>query len=427
MLGLRGKPGHYAFPASSSSSVRRRGCQCLSRHCRTGAMLGLLSLMLLYGVTMGPTRYRWVWRGESSQQEDQEYPLAAKLQQLENSVVTLQNRLDLLDMAYAKRLQRLEEATFSNKHLGHRSRRIQHGPTKIWGGQTPRWLMKANAMPYNPDAPKVVFLHIGKTGGTSLENMLMDMCKNQGACNYVSKPVHEQNVDHPKHFDWTYVEQKYLKNSADVKIFTFLRDPVARSISQFYYSKNLPWTKGMRLRRETLREFLDDDPGSQNRMVVHDGEAGSWWLCGAWHSGGYIMTDGKDSNEKRWLRTHRQKCARKAADNLEATAWFGLLEDVPRSMELLQATLGLRFRPTLPHSNKGKKHPPAGAAEKELLTSLLQMDLWLYKFAQQLFEARWAAYQATGNVTVAVSPERLPMQFADDSGNNFLTDEELKE
>jgi hypothetical protein len=259
--------------------------------------------------------------------------------------------------------------------------------------------------------------------------MLKNMCVTRGECRFVSCPRAScPHATTPKHFDWTYVEQQYSsqKTFDNVHILTFLRHPVARSVSQFYYSQKLPWTDGMRMRKETLGEFLDDDPGGQNRMVVHDGEAGSWWLCGAWHSGGYIKTDGKDTDKKRRLRTHRQECARKAADNLEATAWFGLLEDIPRSMELLQATLRLGWRPTLPHKNRGKKHPPVMAQERKVLTELLPMDLWLYEFARRLFEARWAAYRAGGNATTAASPERPPMGFADDVGNaKYLLDEEL--
>jgi hypothetical protein len=79
-----------------------------------------------------------------------------------------------------------------------------------------------------------------------------------------------------------------------------------------------------------------------------------------------------------------------AADRLDETLWFGLLEDLPRSMELLQHALGLDHTPTLPTANKNA-HPSPTQSEKNALASLMPRDLWVYEYGKRLFGARYTA------------------------------------
>ena len=75
-----------------------------------------------------------------------------------------------------------------------------------------------------------------------------------------------------------------------------------------------------------------------------------------------------------------------AADRLESIAWFGILEDLDRSMELLQHTFQLQERPTLPQSNQGKRfHVPPTPEQIQALETLMPQDLWLYRYACLLY------------------------------------------
>lgn len=64
-----------------------------------------------------------------------------------------------------------------------------------------------------------------------------------------------------------------------------------------------------------------------------------------------MLTDGKETRAKARLRDNCSAAELLAARNLEKTAWFGLLEDVGRSMEMLGATLGLGYVPAFPTTN----------------------------------------------------------------------------
>ena len=83
---------------------------------------------------------------------------------------------------------------------------------------------------------KIVFLHIGKAGGTSFDGMMGKALK--GRKSYVGG----------MHFDWTYIMERFPTGD----VVTMLREPVSRAVSHFNFMKKLSWTKGMAIRSETI-------------------------------------------------------------------------------------------------------------------------------------------------------------------------------
>ena len=83
---------------------------------------------------------------------------------------------------------------------------------------------------------KIVFLHIGKAGGTSFDGMMGKALK--GRKSYVGG----------MHFDWTYIMDRFPTG----EVVTMLREPVSRAVSHFNFMKKLSWTKGMAIRSETI-------------------------------------------------------------------------------------------------------------------------------------------------------------------------------
>ena len=77
-----------------------------------------------------------------------------------------------------------------------------------------------------------------------------------------------------------------------------------------------------------------------------------------------------------------------AADNLEKTFWFGILEDTDQSLELLKNQLGLRSRISMGKVNSGKKKSVTRETDRLKLKSLMPMDTWLYQYAKLLFEGQ---------------------------------------
>jgi len=102
-----------------------------------------------------------------------------------------------------------------------------------------------------------------------------------------------------------------------------------------------------------------------------------------------------------------------AAKRLETTKWFGILEDLDRSMELLKHTFQLETLPKMPHIRQKSRSDASikiSAIEVLGLASLMPQDLWLYEYGKRLFEARWEKYK-TGIYTPPELPP-LPKTFS---------------
>jgi len=260
----------------------------------------------------------------------------------------------------------------------------------------------------------IYFLHIGKAGGTSIDELLGNILKCQHRT-YVGE----------KHYDYSYIEQQinmkkqqqsHLRGGSyndkhdeiEADVITFLRHPVSRAASQFYFSKMLPWAKKQNASflYQTFDDYLDT-PNKTWFQPIFDGESGSDFLTGIFPTsdGHWVASDGKETDEKIYLRENKTAACLLAAQRLEETVWFGLLEDVDRSMKLLQITLGLEATPVLPRANKMQYLHPTEETKKKI-SKFVPKDIWLYEYAKRLFEARWKYY--IGNCPY-VSPELPPL------------------
>lgn len=274
------------------------------------------------------------------------------------------------------------------------------------------------------------FIHIGKAGGTSVCHMLMSMFR-RGQFHGKDYLRTGQN-----HFDWSYIQQRQRKMSRskqrleefDVStgadVMTWLRHPVERAISQFYYAKTNEWGQRLRKRGEhppwmdqTIDEYMNDANRTYTQPLS-DGESGVRYLAGTWKDDTGWVSTSPNSDTKRYLRQNKTAATLLAGKRLESTTWFGLLEDTERSLKLLQLTLDLDSRPTLQHQNRGKKKDAASNLTRQKIESYLPQDMWLYDYARRLFEARWAYFAKKGKY---VHPEPPPLP--DFSGMPLVTPE----
>jgi hypothetical protein len=106
----------------------------------------------------------------------------------------------------------------------------------------------------------------------------------------------------------------------------------------------------------------------------------------------WILTSKKDELLLHHLRQNKTALCLRAAARLHQTVWFGILEDLPRSMELLEHTFGVPLD-DFPTKNQNVHSAPSSEAQ-EKLRSMLPMDIWLYDYAKLLFEARWDYFVA---------------------------------
>ena len=259
----------------------------------------------------------------------------------------------------------------------------------------------------------VYYMHIGKTGGSSVCG-LMKTLNNKKAFRGKHYLIKGQN-----HFDWSFIQQDRINSgrvrgkskydphleeydvSNNTDVLTFLRNPVQRAISQFYYAQRNGWVASKKKREpswnpkwttQTMDEYMNDT-NKDFMQPLSDGEGGVRWLAGTWKRNDWLSAS-DESDTKRYRRQNKTAAALLAAQRLASTTWFGLLEEKDRSMKLLQLTLDLDAPPTLPKANSGHNKVQTHNETTKKIESYLPQDMWLYEYAKRLFEARWEYYFA---------------------------------
>jgi hypothetical protein len=246
----------------------------------------------------------------------------------------------------------------------------------------------------------LVHLHIGKNGGTSLDGLGRQLARETG-----------RRFIGYRHFDWSYIDSLLETNSHTVDVITMLRHPVQRTTSHFLSAQL--WMPQLRQHQNlTLTDYLHDtNLLLQTRSIWFDGQAGINWLAAS-HTEDWVVGNKLNASEvarrQDLYEHHAREMCLLAADRLDQTLWFGMLEDLPKSMKLLQHSLGLDYTPILTKGNQNPKHQQQHNVlsewERQALSSLVPMDIWLYDYGQRLMDARFAAIP-TG---VFVPPERPP-------------------
>jgi hypothetical protein len=101
----------------------------------------------------------------------------------------------------------------------------------------------------------LVHLHIGKTGGTSLDAIGPSLASDSD----------RQFIGY-KHFDWSFIN-KLPHDKTDVVV--MLRNPVSRAVSHFYFSKTLAWTAERKIRNLKLGGYLQDKEEMMQTSSTH--------------------------------------------------------------------------------------------------------------------------------------------------------------
>ena len=141
----------------------------------------------------------------------------------------------------------------------------------------------------------------------------------------------------------------------------------------------------------------------KTRDIWQDGQGGVSFLSGT-HIAKWVIRKGLSEEEidRREIESLNFKEAlKKCVERLNEIFWFGILEEKGKSLELLKYQLGISGNLTLGHKNMHTKPISYSENTKQKLSYFMPLDLWLYGYARELFDARYKFYK-TG---VWVAPE----------------------
>ena len=176
----------------------------------------------------------------------------------------------------------------------------------------------------------LVFLHIGKNGGTSFYETLGPIVKRLGG-----------HLFGGRHFDWSHIETlkhdlSYIETLKHLDVVVLLRDPVARAVSHFHFTKK----KQIYQINVSLTEYIRDPQKMlEARDIWQDGQAAAMWLTGTHVANWVGIKPGQIPERESRFLDHKTICS-KAVSRLKDTLWFGFLDDQERSFDMLQWQLG---------------------------------------------------------------------------------------
>ncbi|UFZ06408.1 sulfotransferase family protein [Bradyrhizobium ontarionense] len=229
---------------------------------------------------------------------------------------------------------------------------------------------------------QLCFMHIGKTAGTSLQHALFEAMKGTAIFHESLENFDEVSSSEISlndlvigHFNY----QHTAKLRPDRFLLTFLRDPVERVISSYYFLRtDSPISSYSRRAIEiaqgtTLTEFLKcDDPAV--RMVTENYQAKA------------IARDVRPEYQAA-IRDLRGEAER----NLSSFDFVGIVEHFNEAVASLSLMVGIDLTAKRLNVNKIRASaPPVSSSDIESIRQLNAVDLALYDKARSLFERRRA-------------------------------------
>jgi Sulfotransferase family len=231
------------------------------------------------------------------------------------------------------------------------------------------------------EEPVIIFQHIPKTAGTTLRYIIQYQFPASAICElYGSSGSPAQRIDKLQNLSefqskkikiinthvgfglHNYLRQPYT-------YITFLREPVSRAISMYYYYQK---TKNPQFINLSLKEFVQTYPGVQNGMTKN--------LAGI-----VLQSQLSNSNKSQKVDCDRQSLELAQRNIQEHFKFIGICERFDESLLLLRKILGWKI-PLFDKSNISQKPKDIDGDTLKLIENLNEFDLQLYKYAQEIFE-----------------------------------------
>ena len=288
------------------------------------------------------------------------------------------------------------------------------------------------------DAPPLYFMHIPKTAGTSLCEVMRSVYSGRDVLTLHSpKDLKQVSLADLKryrcylcHFDASLYE---LVGQPDLPCITVVRHPVERAISHIYYLQKLvkrfpeyfspeyvsrwaPFHEADLRTLLTTEVVREGSANGQTRALGNMRDFRPFLRNGAIGSRGLFL---KGPQETEVETQAMPEIAARAHRRLESMAVVGITERFDETLALLSDLLGAPLSPRLSNVNVGpkKRHveiygyqaatPPGLIEQVEAITAY---DHELYTHACDLFDRQWSRYRAKPRRTYSIAP-RLRRTF----------------
>jgi Sulfotransferase family len=251
----------------------------------------------------------------------------------------------------------------------------------------------------NGGGPAVIFLHIPKTGGTTLQHILQRCYRRNQICTF--KDTNRQSqIENFKKLAANKREAYHLIQGhlffgfhrhlpGDSIYITLLREPIARTLSFYYYARSQPdhyLYSSLRNDDVDLRTLLKD------RRAISD----------EFFNLQTRMVAGEEWNDPTKKLADRAALER-AKENLQNRFVVGLTEEFDASLRLMSQRFGWNVK-SYTKKNVTRQKPRNNTLDAETLALLREanaLDIELYQFARELFDAqrRTGAKYSTASVS----------------------------
>lgn len=242
---------------------------------------------------------------------------------------------------------------------------------------------------------KILFLHIPKTAGTSLRAFLEGLYPEKQCCKewfsdsllkLSSLELAELNLI-AGHYPASILD--WLPHKA-FRTITFMREPIARSISHFNHLKTETAAYMHTVAADSdLATFLARDDGIFELANMQTRYLGALDIDGEY----FINRNNINKVEaEAWVNGPSiEQAFQRALDFLERCDVVGVVEQMQDSMLLLAGSLGLSSQASMGYANRGKLIPPSLSDETlDRLREINQFDLKLYNEAKRILSQRVA-------------------------------------